>query len=385
MEGGFSMIPCGIIDAQGWVPFTPQLTEIDGMQVLFASTEHDNCGFDVFGAVFWMLTRYEEYGLRNQLDLHGRIKASDCLMVQHEQHLVPWVDYWFAYLGKRLKTLYPKLNIIDRRFSSAITIDIDNAYAFAGKGFKRNMGGILKDTTKFKLARAFERFGVVCGFTKDPYDTYLYIEKQLTSKDISVIFFFLLADHAPFDKNLPYTSSRLIKLIRYLNEKYESGIHPGYQSHLDGIRSEAEIHRIAGITGKPVTHSRNHFLRLQVPETYRILSQANVAYDHTMGFAELAGFRAGTCIPYSMYDLELDQDTFVKVVPFAYMDGTLNEYMKLNPVESNEIIAKLIKSVQEVGGHFECIWHNETLNNQRAWKGWHIVFENTIAALSSDR
>jgi len=383
LGGGFTVLPSGIIDAKGWTNFTPVLTSLHNMQVLFATPTPDDIGFDVFGAAFWMLTRYEEYGLTEHLDIHGRIKAEDCLMVKHAQHFTPWVDHWCRFLGTCLKKKYAEIDLVQRSFTAAITVDIDNAYAFAGKGFKRNAGGFFKDFFGFKFSHAFARLGVVIGLSKDPYDTYTYIENTIKKYEIPLYFFFLLADRAPFDKNLPHTSSRLQQLVRYLSERHTLGIHPGYHSHLNGVRTEAEIQRLAGITGRSVAHSRNHYLRLSLPESYRLLAQAGIPHDHTMGFASQPGFRAGTAIPYSMYDLELDQDTFVQAVPFAYMDGTLNEYMKLSPTEASAMVKQLIDAVRQVGGHFECIWHNETLHNKKAWSGWRMVFEETLMEIGT--
>ena len=60
------------------------------------------------------------------------------------------------------------------------------------------------------------------------------------------------------------------------------------------------------------------------------------------------------------------------------MDGTLNEYMKLSPLEAIAKIAALYGEVAEFGGEFSFIWHNETIGNYGVWKGWSDVYDFSI-------
>ncbi len=378
LTGAFHITPCGILDAKGWQPVLPALIEYKELQVIFR-TECD-MGFDVLGAAFWMLTRHEEYAVyQNEVltDKHGRFKASDCIMVKAEQQNTAWTDRWILALRAALTERWPHLVCISRNSSILATIDVDNAFAFLGKGFKRNMGGLLKDAMKFRLL--IERLSTLCGIRKDPNDSWEYIEKMRQKHGKPFIFFFLLADYADFDKNLHYDSMRLKQLIYKLQTVNTIGIHPGYQSFGDALKTEAEIARLAGITGNRVEHSRQHFLRVRMPLTYRILSKAEVQNDYSMGFAEITGFRAGTCHPFTVYDLELDRDTLVVSHPFAFMDGTLNEYMKLSPLEAIEKVQSLWKEVQHCEGKLIGIWHNDTLAEVRHWKNWRQLFEAFLA------
>jgi hypothetical protein len=97
-----------------------------------------------------------------------------------------------------------------------------------------------------------------------------------------------------------------------------------------------------------------------------------------MAYAGCSGFRAGVCTPFQFYDLEKEEVLPVTVHSAAIMDGTLNEYMNLNPEQALAEIYKLVPVVKMCNGEFISIWHNHTLNNKGIWKGWRTVFENMI-------
>ncbi|MAJ05326.1 MAG: hypothetical protein CL827_00495 [Crocinitomicaceae bacterium] len=96
-----------------------------------------------------------------------------------------------------------------------------------------------------------------------------------------------------------------------------------------------------------------------------------------MGYSDRVGFRAGTCTPFKFYDLENETTTDLKIVPFSYMDGVLNDHLKYSGKSSIEIVRNLKNNVKKVNGVFTSVWHNESLSNLDRWKGWREVFEST--------
>lgn len=371
------IIPSGILDATGHASLNPSEGKWDQEWILFAS-ENQQVPFDLPGAVFFLLSRYEEYDSSDR-DEHDRFKAKNSILFTAKQLDKPIVDRWIAKLGEVLKACFPSLNITVPAFSSTATVDIDNAWAYRNKGFVRNVGGFWRDLFKGRMGDVGTRLQTWFG-GKDPYDTYEYIRSACQNNSVDLRFFFLLADRGPNDKNPSPDNARYRRLIQELSKAHGVGIHPGYRSYCDPYVTEMEMDRLRKIIGQEVEHSRQHFLRVYVPETYRILRDAGIQHDHSMGYAEVPGFRAGTSMPFSFYDISSESDTMVVVHPFAYMDGTLCEYMELDPDSARKKVDDLLKEVKAVNGHFEFIWHNETLNDRGKWKGWRSVFEHTIKA-----
>ena len=167
-------------------------------------------------------------------------------------------------------------------------------------------------------------------------------------------------------------------LIKDISSKAVTGIHPSFASNQMPEKITVEKKRLKEITGDEVTKSRQHFLKLRFPDTYRNLLAAGITDDYTMGFAEDIGFRAGLCTPFLWYDLKEEKQTGLTVHPFAVMDGTLNNYLKLSPEQAVEKVKGIIQEVKNVKGEFITIWHNETLSDWREWKGWRDVYEKII-------
>ena len=78
------------------------------------------------------------------------------------------------------------------------------------------------------------------------------------------------------------------------------------------------------------------------------------------------------------YDLDLEQITKLQIHPFAIMEGTLMDYMKVDTEEALEYFYQMIDEVKAVNGEFISLWHNHVLQNTGEWKPWREIFEKMI-------
>ncbi|HPT02472.1 MAG TPA: polysaccharide deacetylase family protein [Bacteroidales bacterium] len=333
--------------------------------------------FDVFAASFFLVSRYEEY-LPQMRDEHGRFRAMQSEAYRNGFLRKPLVNSWALELKKVLQDRFPELEFSLPSFKFIPTIDVDAAFAYKHKGMTRAVGGFFKAINRSDYQELRERIEVLLGRRADPFDTYEVIMALQKKYSLKTLFFILLADYGVNDKNLPVQNRYFRQIIRELADYADVGIHPSYASSGNAAVLQKEISRLSGILHRDILKSRQHFLRLEMPTTYRNLINCDIAEDYTMGYAEEAGFRASICSPYNFFDLDLDRKTPLRIFPFALMDGTLNDYMDLTPVQASDLISNLMKEVKAVGGTFISLWHNSTLNDQRHWKGWLMVYEDMI-------
>ena len=139
-----------------------------------------------------------------------------------------------------------------------------------------------------------------------------------------------------------------------------------------------ECDNLSRVLNREITTSRQHFLRLRMPLSYQILIDLDITDDYTMGYASLAGFRAGIADTFRFFDLEHDNVTNLNIHPFALMDGTMRDYLELNIDESMEKAKNLIDEVKKVNGTFILLWHNETLSDEKRWTGWKNLYRQIL-------
>lgn len=333
--------------------------------------------FDAFAASFFLVSRYEEY-LPYMRDRFGRFDAPQSVASKHEFLRKPLVNIWAYKIRDILKVSFPELIFGIRKFNFVSTIDIDSAYAYKYKGSVRTLGGIFSALLKLDFSKIAERLLVIAGFQKDPFDTYAFQLQLLKTYKFTPIYFILLGDYGAFDKNIPVNNRHFHTLIKSLGDYAEVGIHPSFGSNDSFDKLKTEIERLSKILNREITKSRQHFLKLTFPTTYRNLINLDITDDYTMGYAAEPGFRAGICDPFYFYDLDLETETNLLIHPFQYMEGTLKDYMHKTREQSLEIIKMLVDEVKAVDGTFVSLWHNESLSNTNNWKGWHELYVETI-------
>jgi hypothetical protein len=346
-------------------------------KVLFPNVD-DDLGFDIFGAVFYLVSRYEEY-FPFTPDQFGRFKAEDSLAFKNDFLQVPIVNTWTNIFKNILQKKFPSLQIKPASFNAIVTYDIDVAYKFSGRNFARTAGSFLKDLPALKIKNIQERIQVLLKRKKDPWDVYNDLKEVILKNKLQSVFFFLLSDKTLHDRNLDYQNPVMDKLVNNIQAFSEIGIHPSFYSSSFPEKILIEKERLENLSGKQISKSRQHYLKFILPDTFNSLLAAGITEDYSMGFADMAGFRAGTCKPFYFYDLKNEKQNGLKIFPITFMESTLQ--ISLHPNESFEKIVSLLEEVKNVGGTFISLWHNHTISDTDEYKEWKNVHEKMVQKL----
>lgn len=372
----------GLLEEKGLRNEKPSFDQSEGMEVLYPSPEGYAMPFDLFSAVFYLISRYEEYQVFRP-DAHGRFSASESVLFKAGLLERPLVNEWAIALMRILKQRWPELELHPRRFEYISSLDIDQAWKYLNKGWLRNMGGYLRDLFQRDFNLLKERYDVMSGAHPDPYFNFEWqFELHQQFPEVRVQYFILLADRGKYDKNISHYNEGFIRLLEDLSKRYELGIHPSYRSNERPQLLKKEIHRLQDITQKEVHVSRQHFLIHQMPKTYLRLLEQGIREDHTMGYSTHMGFRAGIAAPFYFYDFEQERETELLLYPFCVMDITAMYYEGLAPEEAMNRHRELLERVRTVGGLFESLWHNESISENGRWKAWRSVYEDLFLQAS---
>ncbi len=320
---------------------------------------------DIFAAAFYLLSRYEEY-LAFEPDAHGRFTAKHSLAHRLGFLQRPLIDEWRLALQKQIESLYPDTKFLDISFEVRPTYDIDQAFSYKNKGFFRTFFALLKDI------KNKNRWQVLFKNRQDPFDTFAELDAFHEAKKLHPTYFILLGDWAAFDKNISHQNIDFQDIIKKIASQYNIGIHPSYRSNSSSLILKKEKKRLEKIIGKEVVFSRQHFLKLHLPDTYLHLINEGIKQDFSMGYADDIGFRASTAHAFFWYDLTKEEESTLVINPFQVMDVTLKEYLKLTPSEAYIAIQNVKNNMQNTGGQLVTLWHNSSFDED--WKGWKEMY-----------
>lgn len=342
--------------------------------VLFYNQPKGKIPFDIFSAIFYCISRYEEY-LSFEPDKHQRFPSGKALASEYSFLQSPVVDEWLLHFSQ----LFPFETLLQRQKPSwQMTVDIDMLWKYKNKAQHLIWAGIIKDILKgnWKSLKEYKTFKN--GTLQDPFDCF-DIMKNKAGKEIQ--YFVLTSAKTQYDRNTNPEHPAFIQKIKALQVGNNIGLHPSYFSNQNNVLQN-EKETLEKIIHKTVSKSRQHFIKLQLPHTYHLLLQAGIKEDFSMGFASCNSFRAGTSRPFYWFDLQKNEATALLIHPFVYMDATDLFYSKKSISEQQKEIERLAQVISATKGMFTGIWHNYILGDGVHYPQQQQLFEYTCQLLN---
>lgn len=372
------MFPQGLLDQSDITDCTEVMYKLTE-KILATLQKGETINEDIFSLIFFIISRYEEY-LPHQADQLGRYQAKNSLSYQLQILDRAIVDESILNLKNTISEKYPNYVFPNKKkFAIHSTIDIDQVWAYAHKGF-RNVAGGIKDLINGNLFSFQRRLSSFNNYKNDPFNTYELIESLHKKYQIIPNYFVLFASKtSTYDKNHDISETNFQIKIKALAEKNVVGIHPSFRSNEDPNVLSSEIKNLNNLLKTKITTSRQHFIKLELPTTYRNLILNGIKEDYSMGYPEENGYRAGTGHPIYWYDLTNECVTDLMIYPFQIMDVTLKNYKKLSASHAKTEIGKFIKYAKEIDSPLCVIWHNSSLDEGGIWSGWKGVYEYILS------
>lgn len=330
--------------------------------------------FDIFAAIFYLLSRYEEY-LPHRKDMYGRYAHENSLAFKENFLNFPLVNIWLQHFKEALQQRFPSFTTHHSPFTFLPTYDIDEAYSYKHKEWWRSAGAAVKDLLKGNMNGFSLRRKVLNNKGQDPFDSYEWMDDLHRPYKLKPKYFFLMAEKSgKYDKNILPKETAMQTLIKQHADKYDIGIHPSWRSGDDTSLIKKEIDTIEHITTKKITSSRQHYIRFTLPKTFRFLIAAGIQEDYSMGYGSINGFRASVASPFYWYDLEKEETTYLLLHPFCYMEANSFYEQKITPLQALEEMQHYYYEVKKINGMLITIWHNNFLGTEERFKGWREVY-----------
>lgn len=143
------------------------------------------------------------------------------------------------------------------------------------------------------MVDVLERVRVLTGKNMDPYDSYTWMIELHNKFKLNPIYFFHAGQKRNrYDKNISVNNRNFRKLLQGLGSGNQIGLHPSWKSGDQPQLIAKEKEALENVTSREISVSRQHYIRLTLPHTYRHLLQAGISNDYSMGYGSINGFRA---------------------------------------------------------------------------------------------
>lgn len=367
------IVPSGFFQSSvyGTPESLPQLPlkEIEGVPLLFG-TPKEECFeetwviyADIIASSYFLLSRYEEIQKRDIRDKHGRFPGKESLPYKAGFIHRPIVEeygkllrHWLRKACVHIPEPQPELQKI------WLTHDVDAPF------FCRSLRNICRETLKgIGFRKALKLYQG--PLEKDPYYTFPWmlgqdsLVKNRFGDRCHILFFLKAGGRHANDKPHYQVRSHDIQKLLHLFKKNKAllGLHSSYEAGIYPDLIPEEKMRLEHDWKLENIHlNRHHYLASREPEDLTKLIKAGITDDFTMGYADVSGFRLGTCRPVKWINPMTRQLTSLTLHPLSVMDCTLSEsqYMGLSPDEAYQYCAGLVREIRQHRGEIVWLWHN---------------------------
>ncbi|NOZ54615.1 MAG: hypothetical protein GXP08_16020 [Gammaproteobacteria bacterium] len=329
--------------------------------------------FDIFGSIFFMLTRYEE-AVRSEIDCHQRFPASSSVAFQENFIDRPIVNEYIEVLWACMLRLWPSLKRKNHSFKVKPTHDVDRPFALKGKSLGKlllSFGAdvLVRRNPRYALVKATQWLQVRRGRIEvDPYFVFDDMMDLSECYGLKSSFYFLADNtHPIYDGNYLLGSPEITGLLKKIhNRGHKIGLHGSYDSYISFKQLQKEFNFLLEICDQlgikqNTWGARQHFLRWKTPDTFANLDKVGLDYDTTLSYSDHAGFRCGTCYEYTAFDVRKICKLNIKEKPLIVMECTVldDRYMGISSQEDAlHYVLTLKERCKKYNGNFIFLWHN---------------------------
>lgn len=375
------------------IPQLP-LKEINGVPLLFGDEQVIREGqqlivsADIIASTFFLITRYEECLNKTNRDRYGRLAGTESFPCRAGFLMRPVADEYGKLLRAWLREVGIHVEEPPAEYEHIyLTHDVDRIWRWK---------------SLYRAFRTFAKRAVLCKrnmfeslkqwFAYEKYDEFYtfpwMVEADgraaecLGREKCTIIYFMKGGGKSEFDEPYFKYISRVKKLVHFLLESGAViGLHASFSAGEAPEKIMEEKERLEKISGEVITWNRNHYLCSREPKDMAFLISAGITDDYTMGFADIIGFRLGTCRAVKWINPLSKEVTSLTLHPLTVMEGTLSEeYMDLNENEAESIVKEMLDITKQFHGEAVILWHNSTLvDSEESYQ--RRLYEKTLEVL----
>jgi len=324
-----------------------------------------NLDADIISSTFFMLSRWEEKACRER-DNHNRFDEDFALAIKQNFFDKPIVNEYVDLLYSALLSIGLRQKKKQQQYTPILSHDID--YIKKWKHFS----SLINESKKNIKKRQFLRIPLNLGsffFSKiqlinDPYDNLIWLSEIAKRKGVLSTFYFMSGiSNSKYDQVDYDLSSKKMRSIvdKLLDNGCKVGLHPSYESYLSKDVMTKEVRSINLSIDMEIEESRQHYLRIQIPETFRILEDLGINYDSSLLYGKNIGFRNGVCYDFPIFDILERRKMKIIERPLIFME---NHHLNTDRAIMHLKFKQVIDRVKYFEGSALILWHNSNLDSK---------------------
>jgi len=168
-----------------------------------------------------------------------------------------------------------------------------------------------------------------------------------------------------------FHDEKISEIIQRLHDNgWEIGLHGSYDSYKNKDMLAQEKKLLEDVVGDEIVGIRQHYLNLEIPQTWKIQEEVGFKYDASFGSNYEIGFREGKYLPFHPFN-----DSFL-VIPLTIMDSAL--FRNSKSIEEAWVKCEdLINQAEKRGALLTVVWHQRVFN-EKEFPGWSKVYKKVI-------
>ena len=290
------------------------------------------------------------------------------------------VDEYVEILWYCMKKLWPGLERKKHTFSMMLTHDVDEPFESLFRPTWRMIRSFGSDVIRRRdIKRAVERASLWYKVRHgDWYVDRAYTFDRLMDLSESVgckdAFYFIPDCSGKMSGDYCLSHPAIRKLLMHIFDRgHEVGYHGSYDTYLDPRKTKNEVKYLKQVASEEGIEQerwegRQHYLRWSAPQTWNNYEESGLDYDTTLSFADVAGFRCGTCRPYPVFDVKSRKELNLIEYPLTVMECSVLGYMGYNYEQAYDYMMMLKNQCRKYKGTFVFLWHNSAFDSEADWE-----------------
>lgn len=346
----------GLLEETGLDNLIIKTFEWENIKCFFKVGKKSAIPFDIFSAIFFLLSRYEEY-MPHSSDNLSHFRYHESFAYKENFLETPIIDIWIEKLVSVLKNkINLKCKINSNNQKASIIISSLHTYKYTNKYPFESYMIWFKNLINLNLWEVIEHFFVLLKIIPDPWEIDNQVKNLLISLKTKVLFFFPFSSNSFFNNETPKTNEYFKTYIKDFFDIFKIGLLPSNNAIKKLKTFELENSNISNLV-----HTKINGILLKeglnkISEDYKNLISMDEATDFSMGYIDAFGYRASTCTSFFFYDLSSETKTSLTVTPFCAHQRLIES------TELNKVIDK-IQNFNEISkkysGCFSIILNNE--------------------------